>query len=201
MKLRHRWSLALVVAVAVATIANSARATNEISIGIYFDAAGTVCSGTITPAHPGTIYIVAKAAPGSDNPSGAEFRFTGLPASWTVYAVPNPGMISNGDPFAAGTSVGAGIQCLPGGTSSFVFYTVLVLATETVNNVRFDLETRHPPTNPAFNCPLVIGCDAPVFSQHCTHTVPCFVNASTPAPCAVVGIESTTWTALRGLYR
>jgi hypothetical protein len=201
MKLRQRWSL--VLAAVVAAVASSAQATVDISIGVYFDAAGTVCSGTITPAHPGTIYIVAKSAPGSLYPAGAEFRFGGLPASWTVYPVPNPGIISIGNPFTNGAGMaGAGIQCNPGGRPTFVFYTVLVLATETVDNVRFDLEASNTPSNPAFHCPVVIGCDLPVFAMHCTHTVPCFVNTSTPAPCSVpTAVEATTWTGLRSLYR
>jgi|CXWL01.1.fsa_nt_gi hypothetical protein len=187
---------------AVISSPTAVHATVNVRIGVYFDAAGTMCSGTIRPDQPGTIYILAKAEPGTEIPSGAEFRFTGLPSSWAVYPVPNPNTLSLGDPFAHGVNIASvGSPCAePGTIPVLLLYTVLVLASETVDDVRFDLVQRDPPSNPAWTCPLVVGCGLP-YEKYCVETDPCFVNVSTPAPCVVTAVERTTWTALRGLYR
>jgi hypothetical protein len=135
--------------------------------------------------------------------SGAEFRFTGLPASWSVFPVPNPEAFSLGNPFTTGVNIVGvgGVSCDPAGPPTFLLYTVLVLATDHVDNVRFELVQRDPPANPRFSCPLVSGCDAPVFTLHCVETDACFVNSVTPVPCATTGVEATSWTAVRSFYR
>ena len=188
---------------ACAVAGSAGIASYDVTIGVFFDAQGTVCAGTIRPDVPGTIYILAKAAPGSEIPSGAEFRFVGLPSAWTVYPVPNPQTLSIGDPFANGVNIASvGSPCSTAGTSQvLLLYTVLVLASDLQENVRFELVARNPPANPAFNCPLVTEC-GPFFAIRCVQSVPCFVNASAPPPCAApTGVEVTTWTGLRALYR
>lgn len=172
----------------------------DVTLGVFFDSEGTVCSGTIRPGAPGTIYIVARSAPGTEIISGAEFRFTGLPPSWTVFAVPNPGCLNMGDPFGAGVNIAATrTQCAPE-WSTFLMYTVLVLASTEVDNVTFDLTNREPPTNPGFRCPLVSDCSG--WDLHCAQTSPCFVNMAEAEPCdAPTAVESATWTQVREMYR
>ena len=80
------------------------------SIGVYFDPQGTLCHGTIRPGTPGTVYILAKLPPGADGIAGAEFRFTGAPDSWQLFAVPNPAIITIGDPFGQGVTIGFSCQ-------------------------------------------------------------------------------------------
>ncbi len=43
---------------------------------------------------------IARTAPSRHG--GAEFRFTGVPESWTTFPVPNPAMFAMGDPFGDG---------------------------------------------------------------------------------------------------
>lgn len=147
---------------------------------------------------------MARSAPGTETISGAEFRFTGLPPSWTVYAVPNPLCFSLGDPFGAGVNIAAtnpdGNHCGPQ-WSTFLMYTVIVFAAEDVSDVRFELTNREPPLNPAFHCPLVTDC-TPFFQIHCVQTSPCFVNQAVPTPCdGVTAVERATWTGVREMYR
>jgi hypothetical protein len=178
--------------------------TLDVTMGVYFDAEGTVCSGTIAPGTPGTVYIVARSAPGTEIISGAEFRFAGLPASWTVFSVPNPNCLSLGDPFANGVNIAAtgtgGVEQCDPAWATFLMYTVVVFATEEVNDVVFELTHRNPPGNPAFRCPLVTDCSG--WEKHCVQTSPCFVNSSTAPPCnEVTAVEHMTWTGVREMYR
>jgi hypothetical protein len=176
----------------------------DVTLGVFFDPAGTVCSGTIRPGAPGTIYIVARSAPGTEIISGAEFRFSGLPPSWTVYAIPNPLCLNLGDPFGAGAGIAASqTQCQPQ-WSTFLMYTVLVFASTEVDNVQFQLTHRDPPTNPALRCPLVTDCGGVVgyMEMHCVQPTPCFVNMTDPAACEKpTAVASATWSQVRGMYR
>ena len=97
------------------------------SIGVYFDAAGTRCQGTIRPGAPGIVYILAKpAGHTADGTAGAEFKFTGLPPSWQVLPVANPELFTMGDPF--GDGVVAAWPCQGSPQSPVLLYSVTVLA-------------------------------------------------------------------------
>ncbi len=210
---KRRWWYALLAGVTTLYGSLDARAASrstetesyDVHIGVFFDAQGTVCSGTIRPGVPGTIYILSKSRPGTEVPSGAEFSFEGLPSTWSAYAVPNPGALSLGDPFANGVNIATlGRSCAePDANPILLLYTVLILATDEQDDVRFRLVARLPPSNPGFDCPLITECEAPTFYMRCARSVPCFVNATAPAPCAaaITAVQSTTWTGLRALYR
>jgi hypothetical protein len=197
-------------AVALAALATAAAAPGpaggsfrqtelDVTLGVFFDAAGTVCSGTIQPGPPSTIYIVARTAPGTELIAGAEFRFTGLPSSWTAYAFPNPQCTNIGDPFGNGVIVAATqTQCQPQ-WSTFLMYTVLVFASTEVENVQFELTNREPPSNRAFRCPLVVRCG---YDLACVETSPCFVNQTGSVPCEKpTAVTNSTWTQVREMYR
>jgi hypothetical protein len=177
--------------------------TTSARIGVYFDAAGTQCTGSIVPGVPSTVYIVAKAN-AADRVSGAEFRFLGLPAQWSVFPVPNPTTLSLGNPFANGVNIAAtgfSTECTTAGDQVFLLYTVAVLATDHIENVRFSIAKRDPPLNPAFACPLITTCDVgDGFVKHCVETDDCFVNATSPVPCATTAVHAVSWSAVRGLY-
>jgi hypothetical protein len=190
---------ALAVLSCSATVASSAP---NVRMGVYFDQAGTICSGTIPAGVPTEIYIVAHTPPGEERISGAEFRFIGLPESWVVYPVASPGTLTIGNPFGAGVNIAATTtQCEPQ-WSTFVMFTVLVLASEHVDNVRLEL-TRHTWSHPdpAFHCPLVTDCTY-MYAKHCVTPSPCLVNSATSTPCdELTAVEATTWTNVRNMYR
>jgi len=168
------------------------------SIGVYFDPEGTICSGTIPAGTTGKVYIVAKTMGGTAGGiAGAEFRFTGVPEAWEVFAVPNENIVALGNPFNDG--VVAGFVCLPPVAGSVVLYTVAVVAHADVSDVRFEIGPRVPPLS--HPCPLLLACDDPVFTKFCVEGLACFVNATSPTPCATLPVEQTTWSVVKKLYR
>ena len=170
-------------------------------IGIYFDPAGRNCTGTIRPGEPGTVYVIAKLAGLSTcGIAGAEFRFSGVPESWTTYPVANPEVLTLGDPFVDGVSLGS--RCLRPESGSVVLYSVQVVATSEVNDILFHVQARDPPMNPAFTCPLLVLCDYPMFTMVCVEGLSCFVNSSTPRVCQrPVAVMASTWSQVKKLFR
>jgi hypothetical protein len=171
------------------------------TIGVYFDPEGNSCRGTIEPGTPGRVYIIAKLAGATAvGISGAEFRFTGVPDSWQTYAVPNPDILSLGNPFASG--VAAAFPCERPERQAYLLYTVLVTAQQAEQDVTFAIEGRDPPLNPLTTCPLLVACDRPVFTKHCVQAVSCFVNSSRPTACDTsVGVTAKTWSGVKELFR
>jgi len=179
------------------TIANG----NTGSVGLYFDERGQVCSGTIRPDHPDTVFVVAKMAGMSAcGLAGAEFRFRGIPDSWMTYPVATPDILAIGDPLADGVTMG--FECKRPETGAIVLYTVLVLAAEEVDNLEFRIEHRNPPADPDFDCPLLVLCDYPAFTMLCVDGFTCNVNATEPRLCATpTGVEAKTWSGIKTLFR
>jgi hypothetical protein len=200
-RLALRRSLATVLVLILCSLASSAFALSDRTIGVYFDANGTQCNGTIVPGTPGTIYILTREEPGAPGFVGFEFRFGGLPASWTVFPVPNSDMLTMGDPFAGGV-FGAFSTCQMPDDGIVKLYTVLVLATAQESDVNFTIERRNPPSNPNFQCPVLTNCDVPFYSAVCVDGIRCFVNASRSQLCAYpTAVEAASWSTLKQFYR
>jgi len=176
----------------------SAQSTDSRTLGVYFDPQGTECRGTVRPGTPGTIYILGKVS-NSAGLDGAAFRFIGAPASWESFAVPNPDMLAIGNPFANGV-VAAFSSCQNPADGNVLMYTVLIVAGEDVQDVRFTLEAKIPLDNPNFPCPKILDCDAPIFTQICVESIPCFVNASQTPDCTLAVVEES-WTAVKALFK
>ena len=169
------------------------------SIGLYFDPLGRVCQGTIRPGTPGKIYVLAKLNGVLGGAAGAEFRFTGLPASWTTYPVANPEALALGDPFGDGVSMGFICQRPPSGILQL--YEVEVLAAAEESDLEFGIASKKYPDYPGF-CPYVVACNDPVFTKVCVETKPCFVNATAPKPCGgPVALVERTWSQVKATYR
>jgi len=169
------------------------------SIGVYFDPQGNTCQGTIEAGTVGKVYVLAKLAGGTQGGiAGAQFRFTGAPSAWELYAVPNPDIVSLGDPFGEG--VVAGFICQPPAGGVVLLYTVLVVAHETIYDVRFEIGERVPSlTHP---CPLLLACDDPVFTKFCVEGLACYVNATTATSCTKgLAVNQATWSVVKALYR
>ena len=172
------------------------------TIGIYFDAEGQQCSGTIRPGEPGTIYILAKHNGLTDcGVAAAEFRISGIPPSWSVYPVPNPAALNVGNPFADGVVV-AFPTCQRPENGPVVLYTVLVVASELETDLQFTVEKRNPPGNPMFQCPLFNLCDTPMFTKICVEGLPCHVNATSPRICgSPLPVQPMSWGAVKEIFR
>ena len=79
----------------------AAAQTDARKLGVYFDAEGTMCAGTIRPGTPAEVFIIGKVG-GTEGITGATLRFTGAPQTWDLYPVANPLMIAVGNPFGDG---------------------------------------------------------------------------------------------------
>jgi len=182
-------------------VANEIANGNAGSVGLYFDRAGTHCNGTILPDHPDTVYVVAKVGGMSEcGIAGAEFRFTGVPASWRTFPVAAPDILAIGDPLADGVTVG--FECKREETGAVVLYSVLVLASEEEEDLEFQIENRAPPTNPEFACPLLVMCDYPAFTKICVEGLPCNVNTRAPQLCpGTTPVNASTWSQVKALFR
>ena len=131
---------------------------------------------------------------------GAEFRIGGIPASWQIFPVPQPDMISLGNAFEDGVSA-AFTSCPRPETGVVLFYRALVLASELESDLQFTVEKRDPPTNPLLQCPLIVLCDFP-FTLICVEGLPCHVNSTSPRTCGIpVAVTTATWSAMKELYR
>jgi hypothetical protein len=144
------------------------------------------------------VYVLAKLGADTDGISGAEFRFAGVPGSWQTWATPNPAIVAIGNPL--GDGIVAGMPCMRPTNGIVALYSIQVIAPQEENDVVFTIEKARPPTNPQFQCPLIVQCDDPMFTMYCVETAPCFVNATGATPCAVVGVEPTTWSAVKKMY-
>ncbi len=196
-----RASIAALLLAAGVLVATRASAYTDRTIGVYFDAAGTQCQGTIPAGTVGTVYVLARLDPGAAGFAGFEFRFIGVPSSWTVYPVPNPDVLGMGDPFAAGV-VGAFRSCQLPDTGILRLYTVMVLAGADEADVTFDIERREPPSNPGFLCPVLVNCDTPIYTATCVEGTWCTVNASRVRPCAYPSdVAPASWSAVKQFYR
>ena len=187
-----------------------ARPANELptpgengTIGVYYDAAGTLCRGRIAPGVPGKVYILAKTAGATaDGIAGAEFSFTGLPRTWRAFPVANPVLLAMGDPF--GNGVVAGLPCVQPQAGVVLLYSVEVLADAAEPDAEFSIELRKPPLNQAFACPLLVACDEPAFTKYCVRAQSCVVGSSisAPIPCPdALAVTPKTWTGVKELYR
>ena len=174
------------------------------TIGVYFDPLGTMCQGTISPGAIDTVYVLAKLGESDDSRcgiEGAEFRFTGLPASWDISPVLNHEMLGIGDPFAEGVTV-VGTRCHRPSNGVVLLYKVLVYAGAEESDVTFGIESRDPPTNSQFPCPLLLSCDDPVYTQICVEGQSCFVNSTVVRKCpTVTTVETSTWSQIKTLFR
>ena len=181
--------------------ANRVAAGENGSIGIYFDREGTMCTGRITPEEVGTVYVIAKTSGMSNcGIAGAEFRFQGIPASWTTYPVAEPDLLALGDPFLEGVTMG--FRCKRSDSRLSILYEVQVVATHVEEDLVFRVVNRDPATNPNFECPLLLLCDRPVFTKVCVTGLACVVNSTKPRKCGdPVAVTARSWSQLKGLYR
>ena len=191
---------AAVLATAVLAGSQPASAVEAPTIGVYFDAAGTVCKGTVEPGVPAMVYVVLRFDGAEIAAAGTEFRFVGMPPSWIVYAEADPGILAIGDPFAGGVSAGF-TQCKGAMGEPFAVYSILILAQEPEDDLEFEARTKVPSSNRNFQCPVVVACDSPFFTAHCVESVRCRINSFRPPTCAALtAVTASSWTAVKGLY-
>jgi hypothetical protein len=119
--------------------------------------------------------------------TGAEFSLRGLedlfgfPPDgmffWNVEASPWA-IVVIGDPMGAGTNI-AFSDCQSGTVHLF---TLQMFAFGSPGTRELRVAARQPPTNPNFDCPLVVLCDAPVYTTRCTRSGVAYFDVPRVAP-------------------
>jgi len=148
-------------------------------VGVFGNAAGTQACTSVPQYTQTTLHIIAKTSGGSASGiSGAEFRIEILnPAGWYfTYNAPSGGGVVLGNPLDTSTdpndNSGLNINfptCVEPSSGN------IPLGTISVFNVSGSPTTllvkRHNrPSNPGYQCPLFVTCNAPVYSKLCMST-------------------------------
>ena len=140
--------------------------TSAQEIGIFGDQAGNWCMITAElGGAPVMAFILALDV--QSGITGAEFSIAGLPTNLYI-AIPQANPASNialGDPFTTGANI-AFPNCQ---TDAIVLlYSVILINTgDDAGDRTLVVQSRMPPTNPNFDCPLITKCDGPTFTSVC----------------------------------
>jgi len=168
------------------------------SIGIFFAADGSDCDATQPGVGPFTYYLGAvmlgDAAAGGI--TGAEFRVDNAPGTadgWFMSANSEAPMTSVGNPILGGGNI-AFPTCQPGPYR--LLYTVTGFASVVLPARTLSVNRHTVPSNPNFPCPLLVLCDAPVFTTICVNAGQAFLNGGV----CTVGVEETSWSSVKNLF-
>ncbi len=173
------------LALALALVAGTASAS---SISVYFAADGSDCDATITAGSQPTTYILAHLYSdiAANGITGAEFQVTGWPAGWFNNVFQNPAaVVFLGNPIAGGCNINFP-GCMPG--PFVLLYTINSFATSTPGPTTLTVTQHNTPSNPLFQCPLLVICDPPVFTKVCVRGGQAYING----PNCSVGVEPRT---------
>ncbi|UCE01283.1 MAG: hypothetical protein JSW67_08225 [Candidatus Latescibacterota bacterium] len=192
-------------------------------IGVFGDADGTNCCITLNKSGNGKLWVYAVSGGASaDGIQGAEFKitveppapaasFNWTPAKGTNVSVGNP--IDNGD---GGGALVTFNDC-QGGLVGDKILLGTIQAFNLDGEHRLVVRKHDAPLNATFQCPSVLMCDGPTFTQVCLtykdgdpalggEEPIAFVSAVNSADCAgtscgFVSTEDETWSTVKALFR
>ena len=165
------------------------------SIGLFWDPNGGTCSTTQGQNTGGTMYVLAiLGGPSGGGITGAELRVDNFPSSWFASVNPN-------SPTALGNIMGSGGNiafntCQTGSGGVVLLYTVSYFAPDVQTNRVVKVERHSTPTNPNFQCPLHVLCDAPIYTKICATGGQGIINGG---PCTVAA-QQKSWSQVKTLY-
>jgi hypothetical protein len=166
------------------------------SIGIFFAADASDCDATHASFSSLEMYVIALLSGDAavDGITGAEFRLDGVPSDWFHSVTYNPAAsVSLGNPLTGGCNIGFP-TCQPG--PMVLLYTINSFATTSVSNLTYHIDRHTNPTNPFFQCPLLVLCDVPVYSKICVTGGTAFVNGGS----CTVGVKPASWSQIKSMY-
>jgi len=140
-------------------------------VGVYGDAAGTVRCIPAPPFVPKTLYVLAKPSGVSvGGIAGVEFRVAiEAPSGYIFSYSPADSAQVLGDPLG---STGANIAwptCqVPDAEGNVSLGTIHLVNLGTGGPTDIVVTRRDPPTNSQRVCPVLVLCDAPTYTTHCT---------------------------------
>lgn len=149
------------------------------------DLEAMLCSLDIPVGAVRTFYVLATGYP-QPAMTGAEFSIDGMPVgslfdSWTA----NPSSLVLGHPLARLGGCNIAFAACQTQSTVLLFTVQLFNVSETRQDIVLSVGPRIPPTNPNLACPVVVLCDAPVYTARCADgTRPLVLNPSgtLPAP-------------------
>ena len=167
------------------------------SIGVYWDTAAANCNGSNAPFTQGTMYVLGiRGGAAGAGLTGAEMRVSGFPSTWFPSATANPASnVAIGNVMDSGANI-AFPMCQAGSGNVILLYTVGYFAADEQANRVVTVLKHTAPSNPNFQCPLMVLCDAPVFTKVCVLGSSGIINGP---PCTVA-VETTSWSAVKGLF-
>jgi len=186
------------IALLLAALCLAAGSASAQSIGIYWDTSAATCNGNTAPFSPGTMYVLGiRGGAASGGLTGAELRVDNFPVStWFPSAVANPSAnVAIGSLLGTGANI-AFASCQTGTANVILLYTVSYFATDVQSNRILSVLRHSAPSNPNFQCPLMVLCDAPVFTKVCVTGSQGIINGP---PCTVA-VETTSWSAVKNLF-
>lgn len=223
--------LALAMLLALAGISANAFAQDYPAngyIGVFGDAAGTNCCITSTGGAT-TLHVIAVTGGASSGGfTGAEFRIEVAPAQpgaflvWTAspsanVVIGNPIDNSDGPNDTSGINM-AFSTCqkqLGQAGDHITLGTIVVFGLTGEREIR--VKKHNKPSNPAFMAPLLVLCDGPTFTkvpltklegdpwlqghEPMSFRTPVNAPGCSGATCGFVGVEQSTWSGMKGLYR
>lgn len=183
------------IAVGFWVLALAARGAAAQVIAPFADPGATSCTITAPPNMPTPLYIAALATP-FDGFIEARFRITGIPLDlYTTTVVPNAAASWSGDPFGAGCNFYF-TSCQ--GPAPVVLFTITLTNLGDVAGDRTIRVERHTmPTNPLFQCPLLVACDPPEYTVACVSGGQAFLNSASECE---IALDDVTWSQVKALY-
>jgi hypothetical protein len=169
------------------------------SNGVFFDQTATDCDATIPANSPATWYIIAiLGGPSAGGITGAEFRQDGTPGTYFMSANANPAAnLTIGNPLTGGCNIAFPDCQTGGGTGHVLLYTINGFASgDAVPQTYLSILKHTTPSRPDLQCPLLVLCDAPVYTQVCVGGGQAIVNG---VPCTVA-VEPKSWSQVKSLY-
>jgi hypothetical protein len=190
------------------SVALAAPAFSQV-IGIYADPGARECAANVGPLPFTTLHVIATLEGEVPAMTGAQFRITGIPASWTpenAFWEAAPGItITIGHPLfpapqhpeVAGVNV-AIASCTPEAGTLVPLGLIRLFGAPTPENVvlrveGFELVSIDPP------CPFVTVCDSPFYSKACVAGGEATLNGNGNG-CDVTAVQDKSWSQVKSLY-
>jgi len=190
-------ALALLVVSLSAGVGAAQSAANGL-LGIFFDAQGTKCEGTLGQGGITTLYIVLVANGDTRGGiAGGELRVEAESSGYRLFG-PHPfeQFTPVGDPFGSGVYLGA--KCQSG--VAIPIYSFQVQNLGGSGDGVISITPPSTPSNPEFPCALVLLCDTPAFTKICVRPGKAVLNPTGSVACGS-GAASSEWGRVKELYR
>lgn len=195
-----RSSAALLGLLAVLALASTPARAGDGVIGVFFDAAGTNCAGTVPVASLATLHVVLLPQ-GSTFAGimGAELRVTAAQNSTFLFQgeTVESGAIQLGAALNGGTTIGFS-NCHSGGSVPVLSFQAINLGGN-AQDVELRVTAKGSPSNPLLQCPVAVLCDDPQFTAVCVAGARGILNPSSQAPCG--GRAMAGWDYVKDMYR